>query len=179
MNGIASLLNDPQKTQVEAIWQELEEKCGLIGVRTTPFPHFTYQVVEAYDQAQLEPILQEIAHHAQPFTVHTTGLGLFTGKSPVIYLPLAKNDNLLHFHRLVWDRTKTVAQGISPYYAPELWVPHITLALGDITNSNLACAIDALAFGDFNWEISVDTLAFIGENEDYTYGNFCTYYFGK
>ena len=179
MNGIASLLNDPHKTQTEAIWKELEEKCGLIGVRTTPFPHFTYQVVEAYDQERLEPILKEIAHEAQPFTVLTTGLGMFTGQVPVIYLPLVKNDLLLHFHRLIWDRTKAVAQGISPFYAPDFWVPHITLGLGDITNVNLSCAIEALAFQDFNWEIRVDNLAFIGQNADNTYGNFCTYRFGE
>jgi 2'-5' RNA ligase len=178
MNGIASLLTDPHKTQVEAIWQELEEKCGLIGVRTTPFPHFTYQVVETYDQARLEPILREIAQQAQPFTIYSTGLGLFTGQEPVIYLPLVKNDLLLHFHKVIWDRTTEVAQGISPYYAPELWVPHITLGLSDITNLNLNCAMQALAFGDFNWQINVDNLAFIGQYDNNTYGNFCTYHFG-
>jgi len=179
MNGIASLLNDPHKTQIEAIWQELEEKCGLIGVRITPFPHFTYQVVEAYDQVRLEPILQEITHKALPFTVKTTGLGLFTGKVPVIYLPLVKNDTLLHFHELIWERTKDIAQGASPYYAPDLWIPHITLGYGDITNFNLGCAIDALAFQDFDWQIIVDNLTFIGQYDRRTYGSCCTYYFGQ
>jgi 2'-5' RNA ligase len=179
MNGIASLLNDPHKTQIEAIWQELEEKCGLIGVRITPFPHFTFQVVEAYDQARLEPILQELAHHAQPFRVHTTGLGVFTGEVPVIYLPVVKNDLLLHFHKLIWDRTKDVAQGISPYYAPDLWMPHITLGYGDVTNFNLGCAMDALAFRDFNWQIDVDNLTFIGQFNQDTYGSCCTYRFGE
>jgi 2'-5' RNA ligase len=178
MNGIASLLNEPHKNQTEAIWKELEEKCGLIGVRTTPFPHFTYQVVESYDQERLEPILREIAHEAQPFTLHTTGLGVFTGQAPVIYMPLVKNDQLFHFHQLIWDRTKSVAQGVSPYYAPEFWVPHITLALGDITTTNLSCAINALTFQDLNWKIRVDNLVFIGQNEDNTYGNFCTFHFG-
>ena len=179
MNGIASFLNDPYKTQVEAIWQELEEKCGLVGVRTTPFPHFSYQVVEAYDQLRLEPILQEIAHNIQPFTVHTTGLGLFTGKIPVIYLPLVKNDLLLHLHKLIWDRTQDVAQGFSPFYAPDLWIPHITLGYGDVSNFNLSCAMDTLAFQDFDWLVEIDNLTFIGEYDQSTYGSCCTYYFGK
>ena len=179
MNGIASLLNDPYKTHIEAIWQELEEKCGLIGVRTTPFPHFTYQVVESYDQSRLEPVIQEIAHNAQPFTVHTTGLGLFTGKTPVIYLPLVKNDLLFHLHKLIWDRTQIVAQGFSPYYAPDLWIPHITLGYGDVSSFNLSCAMDTLAFRDFDWLIEIDNLTFIGEYDQSTYGSCCTYYFGK
>jgi len=179
MNGIASILNDPHKTQTETIWQELEEKCGLIGVRITPFPHFTYQVVEAYDQSQLEPILKDIARLAQPFTVHTTGLGLFTGATPVIYLPLVKNDLLLHFHKVLWDRTKDVAQGTSPYYAPDMWMPHITLGYGDVTNFNLGCAMDALAFRNFNWQIVVDNLTFIEQFDYSVYENCCTYRFGE
>jgi 2'-5' RNA ligase len=179
MNGIASLLNDPHKTQIEAIWQELEEKCGLIGVRVTPLPHFSYQVVEAYNQPQLEQILQEIAHKAQPFMVHTTGLGMFTGKVPVIYLPLVKNDSLFHLHKLIWEQTKDVARGISPFYAPDLWIPHITLGYGDVTNFNLGCAIDTLAFQDFDWIINIDNITFIGQSDESTYGSCCTYYFGQ
>jgi 2'-5' RNA ligase len=179
MNGIASLLNEPQKNQIEAIWQELEEKCGLIGVRITPFPHFTYQVVESYDQARLEPILQEIARHTRPFTVQSIGLGLFTSKTPVIYLPLVKNDLLLHFHKLIWDRTQEVAQGASPFYAPDMWVPHITLGYGDVTQANLPCALEALAFRDFAWQISVDNLTFIGQFEQNLYGTCCTYRLGE
>jgi len=179
MNGIASILNDPHKTQIETIWQELEEKCGLIGVRITPFPHFTYQVVEAYDQSQLEPILQEIARQTQPFSVHTTGLGIFTGETPVIYLPLVKNDLLLHFHKVLWDRTIVAAQGASPYYAPNMWMPHITLGYGDVANFNLGCAMDALAFRDFDWQLEVDNLTFIGQFDQRVYGSCCTYRFGE
>jgi 2'-5' RNA ligase len=179
MNGITSLLNEPHKTQVEAIWQELEEKCGLVGVRITPFPHFTYQVVETYDQSRLESILRKIAHETQPFTVQTTGLGLFTGSSPIIYLPLVKNDLLQHFHQLLWDRTIDLAQGISPYYAPDMWMPHITLGYGDVTNFNLGCAMDLLAFRDYSWQITVDSLTFIGQFEQHVYEDCCTFRFGE
>ena len=181
MNGNASLLNDPCTSQVEAIWQELEEKCGLIGVRVTPLPHFTYQVVEAYDQPRLVQILQEIASQAKPFTAQTTGLGLFTGETPVIYLPLVKNDLLLHFHKVIWDRTKESAHGVSPYYSPDLWIPHITLGYGDVTNFNLGCAMETLAFRELNWEITVDNLTFIGQFEQNlnVNGNCCTFRFGE
>jgi 2'-5' RNA ligase len=181
MNGIASLLNDPYKSQIEAIWQELEQKCGLIGVRVTPLPHFTYQVVEAYDQPRLVRILEELARQTRPFKVHTTGVGLFTGEMPVIYLPLVKNDALLHFHKIIWDRTIDTAQGPSPYYSPDSWIPHITLGYGDVTNFNLGCAMEALAFKDFNWEITVDNLTFIGQFDQNlsANGNCCTFHFGE
>ncbi len=180
MNGIASLLNDPHKSQVEAIWQDLDIKCGLIGVRVTPLPHFTYQVVDAYDQPQLMSILEEIASQTRPFKVHTSGIGLFTGKVPVIYLQLVKNDLLLHFHKILWDRTIESARNPTPYYSPDLWIPHITLGYGDVTNFNLGCAMEALAFREFSWEITVDNITFIGQFEQNlsVNGNCCTFRFG-
>ncbi len=179
MNGIASLLNDPWKSQVEAIWQELEQKCGLIGVRVTPLPHFTYQVVEAYDLPRLVQIVQKIARQTSSFTVHTTGLGVFTGETPVIYLQLVKNDLLLHFHKVIWDRTKEIAHDANPFYSPDLWIPHITLGYGDVTNFNLGCAMETLAFRELNWEITVDNLTFIGEIDQQVNGNCCTFRFGE
>ena len=76
--------------------------------------------------------------------------------------PRHAQKRLLQFHQLIWERTKDVAQGISPLYAPDVWVPHITLGLNDVSNANLACAMQSLAFRDFAWEITVDNIAFIG-----------------
>jgi hypothetical protein len=80
---------------------------------------------------------------------------------------------------LIWEQIKEVAQGVSPYYAPDLWMPHITLGYGDITNANLGCAMDALAFRDFNWQIDVDNLTFIGEFDQNLYGTCCTFRLGE
>jgi 2'-5' RNA ligase len=179
MNGIATFLIDPHKTQVETLWRELEERCGLVGVKITPFPHFSYQVVEDYDQSRLEPILREIARNTHPFTVRTGGLGLFTGENPIIYLTLVKDAPLLCFHRMIWDRTKEVATGANPYYAPDLWVPHITLAYGDVDRSKLNCAMDFLASQPFEWEICVDNLAFVGQPDSLTGERYCIYRFGE
>jgi 2'-5' RNA ligase len=179
MNGIASLLNEPHKTQIESIWQELEEKCGLIGVRITPFPHLTYQVVEAYDQMRLDPIIREITRQARPFMIHSTGLGVFTGETPVIYLPLVKDETLLLFHKLLWERTKDAGRDASPYYAPEMWMPHITLGYGDVTNFNLGCAMEALAFRNLGWQMVVDNLTFIGQVDENIYESCCIYRFGE
>jgi hypothetical protein len=47
MNGIASLLDERAASRVRQLWKNLEERCGLVGVMATPFPHFSWQVAEA------------------------------------------------------------------------------------------------------------------------------------
>jgi 2'-5' RNA ligase len=100
--------------------------------------------------------------------VLTTGLGIFTGEVPVIYIPLLKNPNLIAFHGHLWERLNGVGIGASHYYSPRRWAPHITLAHGDVDQEALVCALAKLAFREFNWEIIVDNLAFAYQPEDKT-----------
>ncbi len=179
MNGIVTLLVDPHKSQVEAIWRTLEERCGLVGVRMTPFPHLSFQVVEDYDQPRLEEALHDIAHTMEPFTVRAAGLGVFSGAAPIIYLPIVKSEPLLRFHQLLWERTRRLATGPSPYYMPDCWVPHITLAHGDVNRARLTCALDALAFEIYDWEIVVENVTFIGQSDQQIFEPCCVYRFGE
>jgi 2'-5' RNA ligase len=52
------------------------------------------------------------------------------------------------------------------FYAPEQWVPHITLAYNDVTTANLDCVMRYLAFQSFNWEIQIDNLILVAQAED-------------
>ena len=165
MNGIASLLDQPAASRVEQLWQELETRCGLVGVKATPFPHFTWQVTEAYDLPRLETVLQALARQTQPFTIHTSGLGLFTSADPIVYISIVKDETLLHFHSMLWDQLQGIAFHPTLYYTPEQWVPHITLAYRDVSSANLDCVMQGLAFQDFNWEIQVDNLILVAQEQ--------------
>jgi hypothetical protein len=104
MNGIASFLDKSASAQVELLWQELEVRCGLFGVKATPFSHFSWQVSEAYDLSCLELVLRRVSGQSKPLTVNTAGLGLFTGENPIVYLPLIKDKPLMNFHARFWNR---------------------------------------------------------------------------
>ena len=165
INGIASLLDKPATERVESLWQELDAQCGLVGVKITPFPHFSWQVTEGYDSPRLDTSLQEIAGQTQPFTVRTAGLGLFSGESPIVYILIVKDEALIRFHSLLWQRMEKIAIRPMPHYAPEKWVPHITLAYNDVRRDNLGCALNNLAFLPFEWEIQIDNLVTIAQTE--------------
>ena len=163
MHGLVSLLDEPHYTRVEEIWRELESDCGLSGIHVTPLPHFSWQIAEDYDWEALEFALRETAGEMQPFTVHTGGLAFFTGEKPVAYVPVVRTQELSEYHQKIWNRLTPLSKNPSLYYAPSFWMPHISLAYGDLSNEKLPCLVEKLAFRTFNWEIEVNNLTLIYE----------------
>lgn len=161
LNGVVSLLQPVYYERVLAIMHELQGKCGIQGGLSTPLPHFSWHIAPRYELAGLEARLERIAREARPFPVRATGLGLFTGERPVVYIPVIKSAELIAFHQALWEQTIDLAEEQSPYYAPDRWQPHITLAMFDVTRSNLACLMERLAFTPVDWELRVDQIGLI------------------
>ncbi|MDT8307228.1 MAG: 2'-5' RNA ligase family protein [Anaerolineae bacterium] len=167
MHGIGSLLDDDHYKMVEDIWAGLEEALDVRGVYVTPFPHFSYHVADHYDLERLEPLLQDFAGRTPPFEAMTTGLGIFTeGINPVLYVTVARSPELSAINGHLWSLLQAASTGIVGYYHPHVWVPHITLGLGDITRDNLAEAISVLSAWDFTWQIKIDNIVLLYSEGD-------------
>lgn len=165
MYVVASLLNPAATHQTQEIWQWLEEQCGLAGIKLTPLPHFSWQAAEEFHIQKAEEAINRLSGQTAPFTVHTAGLGIFTGPNPILYLSLVKNRRLLELQEAIWSAVEPFAERPNPYYQPASWIPHVTLAYRDVNPQNLACAIQDLAFRPMAFEIMVDHLALIYEIE--------------
>ena len=161
MEGIVSLLDDEHYRLTKGLWAELDSMFGLQGIYVTPFPHFSYHVAQRYDKGRLEPILRRIAQRTEVLRVQVSGLGIFTGSLPVLYLPIVRSRELTGFHATVWQQTTGTASGTVDYYRPEAWLPHITLALGDIHKDNLPEVIRLLSERPLHWHIAINNLSFI------------------
>jgi 2'-5' RNA ligase len=169
MHGLVSILDPPHYSKVIDIWARLETHCGLKGVQVTPIPHFSWQVTLDYDFDALQPAIANLAARLAPFTVRTTGLGIFTGKNDIVlYINLIKDEPLLKLHQTIWQTTLPYTTHPIAYYAPENWMPHITLGHGDMDEAGLACATRLLAREDFNWEIPIDNLLLVFQPEGET-----------
>ena len=131
MNALVSLLNHDHTEEIRAIWWELESQFGVTNQYVKPFIHFSYHVVaDEYDLDHLGPTLDDLGAKRAPFQVPTTGTGVFTGSQPVIFIGVARTPELDALHQTLWD-TCTPGFGVGlPYYAPEAWSPHVTLAQG-------------------------------------------------
>ena len=166
MYGIVTLLDPPVDAQVETIWQELEIECGLVGIKITPLPHFSWQIGDNYELIRTREILEQVAQTSSPFRVFATGIGIFTRPVPVIYIPVVKDETLLRLHARLWEETRQMVAGASSHYSPHHWLPHITLASGDVDMAKLNCAVRRLAFRSLELEIPVDNLAMVYQADD-------------
>jgi 2'-5' RNA ligase len=162
MQGVVTLLDDQHYARVNAIWEELCQKFDVRGMYVTSYPHFSYQVAEQYDEAACDTFLRGLAERTRPFRVRTAGLGIFTVANPILYVPIVRSPQLSQLHREIWEGIQqTVPGAVTSYYQPEAWVPHITLAQGDIDQDKLAEIVRRLSARNFHWETTVNNLTMI------------------
>ena len=161
MHGIVSLLDNDHYQLVEELWAELEREFSVHGVYVTPYPHFSYHVAQGYDMDKVESVPDRITSNITTFKVRTSGLGIFTGSSPVLYIPVARSLDLTQLHQELWQEISPSSSGVQEYYHPNQWMPHITIGFGDISKDRLSQIIPFLAERDFTWEISINNIALI------------------
>jgi len=161
MQAVVSLLEPSANQEVEALWQTLGTDCGLASLYYTPHPHISWHIADKYDDQALQESLSDMAGSSKPFTIRCSGVGLFTGVEPVVYILIVKDDPLIQFHEMICRRIHHLASGSNPHYDPEVWVPHITLAHRDVKPENLGCVMNTLAFRPFDREIRIDNLALL------------------
>jgi 2'-5' RNA ligase len=166
MCGIVSFLDKFHDELVDELWRDMIADCTVTNKHLPPLPHFSWQVFEGCDTDQTNLVLKEIATNTIPFTVRTSGLGVFTGEQLVIYISLIKDEKLLKFQKMIWERTVTSHQKISSFYHPDSWMPHITLINGTNEDKDIICALDKLIKTNFVWEFTVDSIALIGISND-------------
>ena len=94
MDGIVSLLDDKHYSLIEHIWDEFENRFGMVDIAPTPIAHYSYQIAHHYDLETLIPALNRVAQKTEPFIVKTSGLGIFTGEQPVLYVPVVRTPQL-------------------------------------------------------------------------------------
>ena len=163
MHGLITQLPDPYKEKVHQLWENFQKAHHLNGVFTTPIPHFTWHVDAQY-QPELIPSLAEFFAENAPPAIITDGLGIFCGEHPIIFINIMTTEELLSFHKKLFNILQPFSSKSNAYYEPGKWHPHITLALGD-TNPVLAgTIIENLSNLDFAWTFECCNLSLIRQN---------------
>ena len=163
MEGIVTLLHGEQKAQIEALWRELDAEFGT-GWQT--HPHFSYQIAPNYPAARVQSVLAELSAETGPFTVRTSGLGLFSGNGITLYVTVARSPRLATLQQALWHRLRDaidVSADMVGYYHPDRWIPHITL--GHFHNAQLlAAALTRIELTAFDWIVPVDNLSLLTDS---------------
>ncbi len=164
--AIASLLNLELNHGSKQVWDLLEIRCREFGMESMPIPHFSWQVADDYDLDQLIPAVSGLVSTWQAFTVRTVGLGLFTGISPVLYLPIIKTKCLMEKQQQLWELGYGFGKEVSPLYSPDNWIPHVTLIHQGFTLANASCVIDDLYQRTLNMEFMVQKVEIMYQCDD-------------
>jgi hypothetical protein len=165
--AIASSININENEKIHAIWNELDFVCEMNQVKFAPIPHFSYMTYEGeLNSARITNALKKIAAETKPFQIQISGLGVFQGKTPILYLPIVKTRLLLELHSRLVSEVYEYVDKASSFYLEENWIPHITLAIRDINLENLSCAVDQCMNFDLSFRLNVDQLAILYMDEE-------------
>ncbi|TGE23728.1 2'-5' RNA ligase family protein [Hymenobacter aquaticus] len=166
MLAITTLLTPHYANRINRIIKGLETEFGLDDVQATPDPHITYQLAGVRKLSALKTVLRDIAATTAPFEVHTTGLGVFPGPNPVIYIPVLRTDALNQLHQRIIRATAPLCLRTDKFSGPDCWLPHISLALHDTTPELLGPVLQYLNRQTFNMKLMLDNLAILRQEGD-------------
>ena len=165
MQAIVSILPQPYFDQVEALWDELEAKFGLVGIRITSIPHFSWQIAETYREEQFVQTIQSIASESAPFEVHVRGVENFFSQHPVVFLKVLKDTTLIKHHIKIWMKFLPIAKGLNFLYSPVLWRPHISLTYQDLALDHLKAVMTFLKAKQIDWTFGIDNLSLVSQSD--------------
>jgi hypothetical protein len=81
-------------------------------------------------------------------------------------VPVVRSAELDRLHQAVWAAASGTAEGSLSYYEPERWLPHITLACGDLDHGSLGLIMTRLSRRNIAWEIVVDNVTVVTASGD-------------
>ena len=166
MLAVASLLDQEHTDKVNEIVFQLDHIFGLKGVQLTPYPHLTWLTTDVAKMSDLKDYLQKISVQSQPISARTMGIGIFPGDKPVIYIPILRTREINRFHARLFQEIGEFSEQTGHFYDPNLWMPHLTLALGDTSSWSLAPVLHYLNQFRFDWNMTLDNLCIIKKSGD-------------
>jgi 2'-5' RNA ligase len=158
MSTIALVLHDPAASRVREIWSMLEERFGLVGIHKVPFPHLTLMGFEGLSHFEVKELLERVSQHTAPFTLESSGLGLFNEPAKILFAPVVKTPGLQALHRVLCEELRHLGGSVPAFSTPGKWVPHVTLAQGEPARGSYGEAVDLLMGMDLKLSFEVRNL---------------------
>jgi 2'-5' RNA ligase len=155
---LALQLHEPAAGKVRQWWDCLEREVGIAGVRRVPFPHLTLFGFDGIDYPRIQKTLEDFSGSTATLRLHSVGLGMFLKPMPVIYAPVIRSPELTELHQGLWEVVSGLGGHLYGLYAPERWIPHLTLAQFDLNRDNCAPALRLLMELDLELEFQVRNL---------------------
>jgi 2'-5' RNA ligase len=127
----AALYFDPiTDVAIRGLWQTIEDAGQASKMLSMNYPpHLTLMVCEDSHVDALRQILPVFLKNSGPISVDFHSLGVFLNPESVVYLAPTVSEELIDFHRALWEEMRPHLENYSALYQPGNWVPHVTLNL--------------------------------------------------
>ena len=130
---VSNLEGQPYK-DVRRLWKLLERSYGCKAIQAYSHPHVSFQSARTPDVRQLKRDFENVVSQIRPFEIEVVGARHF--RKDVIYLAVKRTRELAKIHKLINRFLESRCQDLVELYAPEHWLPHVTLAMEDLTEDN-------------------------------------------
>lgn len=164
MPGVIALLDPLSTARVESLWDEMERRFGVTRGFPGAIPHVTFHLSTHDVEPGAAGVIERVAAATPPFILFSSGLGLFGGPAPILFVNVARAPAAaaLAAH-LDTELTRAGFPGTDPYYTPNRWIPHITIAQQNLQGADLGALLGWLAGQPLSWELPVTSLSIARE----------------
>ncbi len=115
--------------KIRLLWNKLKE-LGLPSVfkDINSKPHLSLAVLENIDENNVSEAFDTFIKNYTSFELDFNEISLFEGLENAVYLAPARNTNLFHFQRCLYDLLRDLDFKVLERYEPENWIPHASLS---------------------------------------------------
>ncbi|MEO8540989.1 MAG: 2'-5' RNA ligase family protein, partial [bacterium] len=159
--------DDAHTARVASLWHEMHDRFGIPLGYSGALPHITFHLGTHDVETGAETVGQAVAAATPPFAITTAGLGIFGGPTPVLHLMVARSPEVANLAQTLTARLAAAGfPSTDPYFAADKWIPHITIAHGNLVGRDLAPLLAWLVVQPLAWEIPLHSLSIARETPD-------------
>lgn len=130
MYALLSELDKRSITIIKDVLKGIDDETGVVAVTPRFEKHLSWQGMKDINIDRARTIVERISRGQKPLNLHADFLGVFPGNPVVLFIGVAKNKSLFQLHDSLWKGLTSCSIEPNEHYAPDLWIPHITLYHG-------------------------------------------------
>ncbi len=164
MPGVIALLDPATTARVESLWNEMEQRFAVPRGFPGGVPHVTFHIGDFDIEPGAAAVVERVAATTAPFTLSSSGLGVFGGPAPVVFVIVARSPAAAALaERLDGELQAAGYPPTAAYYSAGRWVPHITLAQQNLDGADLGALLAWLARRPLAWELPITSISIAKE----------------
>lgn len=134
--GIVAIINGDLGKEILKLWDIADNKYKSKGVKSFDYSNLGFQGGVCENITLLKDRITEMSFSIQPFEIIVNGFGYFEQPNKVVYLKVVKTEVLIKVYELLNNVLNNNCIKTFELYSPQFWIPHITIAMDDLTDEN-------------------------------------------